>query len=137
MKHILLFLLSGLLLFASGCKKDSDKKFIDELTGTYIAYDTVNFNPSGGSCPTDRNVTYAVEITKASETSINISNLAYCYDNTVNISGSNLTLVHDGCSGIGIGVDPVVTKTGTTLKFTYNGSQGFCLISGRISVVKQ
>jgi hypothetical protein len=121
------------------CKKENNNstKLIDEVVGTYIAYDTIRWTPHD-SCGGDGYNTYSFTISKQSETSIKISKLGlFCNDVNANVSETNITLLTSSCSSY----SPTVTKTGNNLYFSYSdfvmGTGVPCNGAGSVKAVKQ
>lgn len=125
--------------YVSGCKKDNNNssKLIDEITGTYIAYDTVIVNnPGGFLCGSDMYNTYSFVITKESETTVIISKLNYCDSVKASVTETNITLLPS--STCYDNYNPAVAKSGSTLKFTYTTIPGAgCTGDGTTKAVKQ
>lgn len=146
MKMKNLFICSCLLIatistasYISGCKKDDNnsKKLIDEITGTYIAYDTLRYTPQD-SCGGDIYNTFSFTISKQSETAVKISTLGtFCNNADANVSENNITLLTSSCSNY----SPTVTRAGVNLYFTYSdffmGTGVSCNGEGTIKAVKQ
>ncbi len=125
--------------YISGCKKDDNNsmKLIDEVIGTYIAYDTLRYTPHD-SCGGDSYNTFSFTISKQSETAVTISSLGmFCNNVDATVSETNITLLTSSCTNY----SPAVTKTGANLYFTYSsffmGTGVPCNGAGTIKAVKQ
>ena len=145
MKMKNLFISSCLLIatisiacYISGCKKDDNnsKKLIDEIIGTYIAYDTTIITPVG-MCGSDIYANYSFVATKESESTINISKLhSFCEDVKATVTESNITLLPT--TSCFTDFNPAVTKAGNILIITYSDIPGAgCSGAGTIKAVKQ
>jgi len=132
-----IILIIAIPVLVMGCKKETSPKFIDELLGTYIAYDTTTVTGPVGSCPPGSAGSFAMVITKVNETTIDISELSSCDGGTASVTGTNITLITTSCPSISLSFDPMVSKSGTNLNFTYSASMGPCSVAGNIKAVKQ
>ena len=136
---MLLIVAISIISHITSCKKDNNdaKKLIDEIVGTYIAYDTLRYSPQPSSCGGDAFNSYSFTITKQSETEVKISELGLCNDIDATVSESNITLLTSTCTSL----SPSVSKTGTILYFTYSdffmGTGVACNGSGTVKAVKQ
>lgn len=136
-KFIALMAIPSIILIIGGCTKnpDNSKKLIDDIVGTYIAYDTSNNVPQS-LCGGYSYDTYSFIVSKETETTINISKIQGCENVKATVSDNNITLItSSSCDNF----TPAVSRDGNgSLHFSYTFIAGAgCTGTGTITAIKQ